>query len=93
MNDFRWKMKLLGTEVARNRQNKSWLEKVAYQFPPRLASSFTIPASCLARLREGSYFVIDSRFQNTEVPTYFLNKIVLSISNHNPFNKILFIAL
>lgn len=60
-------MKLLGSEVARNRQNKSWLEKIAYQYPPRLATSSAIPASCLARMRDGSYFVIDSRFQNTEV--------------------------
>lgn len=60
-------MKLLGSEVARSRQNKSWLEKIAYQFPPRLASSSAIPASCLARMREGSYFVIVSKFQNTDV--------------------------
>lgn len=78
VNDFRWKMKHLGSEVARIRQNKTWLEKVAYQFPPRISSSDEIPSNCKARMRETSYFVdstsittydyyIDSRFQNTEV--------------------------
>nr|CAD7450382.1 unnamed protein product [Timema bartmani] len=66
VNDFRWKMKMLGDEVARSRQTKSWIEKVIYQFPPRLAKSPDLPQSVMTRLRDGN-FVLMTKFENTEV--------------------------
>ncbi|CAG2056380.1 unnamed protein product, partial [Timema podura] len=65
VNDFRWKMKMLGDEVARSRQTKSWIEKVIYQFPPRLAKSPDLSQSVMTRLRDGN-FVLMTKFENTE---------------------------
>nr|CAD7401329.1 unnamed protein product [Timema poppensis] len=70
VNDFRWKMKMLGDEVARGRQTKSWIEKVIYQFPPRLAKSSDLPQSVMTRLRDGN-FVLMTKFENTETSFTF----------------------
>ena len=59
-------MRLLGDEIARERQNKSWLEKMHYQFPPRLAATPVLPSNISSRLREGN-FVLVTKFENTEV--------------------------
>jgi phosphatidylinositol-4,5-bisphosphate 3-kinase len=66
VNDFRWKMRLLGDEIARERQNKSWLEKLYYQFPPRLAATPVLSPLISSRLRDG-HFVLVTKFENTEV--------------------------
>ena len=36
INDFRFKMRKLGDEIAVKRGKYTWLEKLYYQFPPRL---------------------------------------------------------
>lgn len=66
VNDFRWKMRLLGDEIARERQNKSWLDKMYYQFPPRLAATPGLSPLISSRLRDG-HFVLGTKFENTEV--------------------------
>lgn len=71
INDFRWKMKNLGDEVARTRVNKSWLERLYYQFPPRLADpGLELPQNVTSRLRDGS-FVLVTRFENNETSFTF----------------------
>ncbi|XP_066998274.1 phosphatidylinositol 4,5-bisphosphate 3-kinase catalytic subunit delta isoform [Anabrus simplex] len=70
VNDFRWKMKLLCDEIAQSRQNKSWLEKVLYQYPPRLAPTAQIPQTVISRLRDGN-FVLATKFENTETSFTF----------------------
>lgn len=66
VNDFRFKMKIMGLEVARNRQRKSWCDRLAYHFPPRFCADNDVPQSCLAGLRDKSFFII-ARIQNTKV--------------------------
>lgn len=66
VNDFRWKMKMLADEVAQSRQNLSWLQKMDYQYPPRLASSPNPSSNIMSRLRDGN-FVLVTKFENTEV--------------------------
>lgn len=66
VNDFRWKMRLLGDEMARQRQNKPWIEKMCYQFPPRLAATPVLSPVISSRLRDG-HFVLVTKFENTEV--------------------------
>lgn len=38
VNDFRFQMRKLADEVAGSRSKKSWLDRLYYQFPPRLAA-------------------------------------------------------
>lgn len=59
-------MKNLGDEVARSRINKTWLEKLYYQYPPRLADSDKVPQNVASRLRDGG-FDLKSRFENNDV--------------------------
>lgn len=66
VNDFRWKMRVLGDEVAMARQKKSWMEKVRYQFPTRLAPTAAIPKNIECRLKDGN-IVLVTKFENTEV--------------------------
>lgn len=37
INDFRFKMRKLGDEIAEDRSKRSWVQRLYYQFPPRLA--------------------------------------------------------
>ena len=66
VNDFRWKMRVLGDEIALSRQKKSWVEKVQYQFPSRLANNSTLPKHIESRLKDGN-IVLLTKFENTEV--------------------------
>lgn len=79
VNDFRWKMRVLGDEVAMARQKKSWMEKVRYQFPTRLAPTATIPKNIECRLKDGN-IVLVTKFENTEVREQ-LNFIIFFIIN------------
>lgn len=72
INDFRWKMRLLGDEVALSRQKRSWTEKMRYQFPSRISSSPTVPKNIESRLKDGN-IVLVTKFENSEVRrNYFL---------------------
>lgn len=66
VNDFRWKMRLLGDEIALSRQKMQWEEKVHYQYPSRLAPIPSIPKNIESRLKDGN-FVLVTKFENTEV--------------------------
>lgn len=70
VNDFRWKMKALADEIAQSRQNKSWMDKVRYQYPPRLAPTDQLSHCIKNRLRDGN-FVLVTKFENTETTFKF----------------------
>ncbi|CAG5109135.1 5-bisphosphate 3-kinase catalytic subunit beta isoform (Mus musculus) [Cotesia congregata] len=70
VNDFRWKLRLLGDEYAQARRNKQWEEKVRYQFRPRLAQTPDIPKNIESRLKDGNMVVV-TKFENTETTYTF----------------------
>lgn len=61
VNDFRFKMRKLGDEIAQTRSRSTWKERLYYQFPPRLA-----PALSDALDHNGNVVVI-SKFENDDV--------------------------
>ena len=71
VNDFRWKMRLLGDEIASERQKKTWIEKVLYQFPTRIASSAEIPANVETGLSDGHLQLL-VHFEKAESMKYTL---------------------
>ncbi|XP_036147909.1 phosphatidylinositol 4,5-bisphosphate 3-kinase catalytic subunit beta isoform [Monomorium pharaonis] len=68
VNDFRWKMRLLGDEVALSRQKRCWTEKVHYQFPSRISP--IVPKNIESRLKDGN-IVLVTKFENSEVSFTF----------------------
>ncbi|XP_015119435.1 phosphatidylinositol 4,5-bisphosphate 3-kinase catalytic subunit delta isoform [Diachasma alloeum] len=70
VNDFRWKMRLLGDEIALARQKQQWEERVHYQYPSRLAQTPAIPKNIESRLKDGN-IVLVTKFENTEVTFTF----------------------
>lgn len=70
INDFRYKMSLLGEEIENERRNMSWYEKLMYQYPLRLAKSPTMPETIKGRLRN-SNFVIVVKQENDETSFTF----------------------
>lgn len=70
VNDFRWKMRVLGDEIASNRQKQLWIEKVRYQYPCRLAPTPAIPKNIEFRLKDGN-IVLVTKFENTEVSSQY----------------------
>lgn len=69
VNFFRSQMKALADDMVRSRQNKSWLERLYYQYPPRIALSDTLSETITCRLRDGHFklAVKNTSFENTEV--------------------------
>lgn len=67
VNDFRWKMRLLGDEMALDRQKKSWVEKVQYQFPSRTAPTPAIPKNIESRLKDGNIVLVTIKFESSDV--------------------------
>lgn len=67
VNDFRWKMRLLGDEMALDRQKKSWVEKVQYQFPSRIAPIPAMPKNIESRLKDGNIVLVTIKFENSDV--------------------------
>lgn len=70
VNDFRWKMRVLGDEISMERPKKTLAEKVRYQFPSRLAPTPEIPRSIQSRLKDGNNIVLVTKFENEEVRNY-----------------------
>lgn len=65
-------MKYLSDEMARERQNKSWLERLYYQYPPRLTEHVSLSSGILSKLNEG-HFILAIRFDNTDVRNNLFN--------------------
>uniref|UniRef100_A0ABD2XJG3 phosphatidylinositol 3-kinase n=1 Tax=Trichogramma kaykai TaxID=54128 RepID=A0ABD2XJG3_9HYME len=72
VNDFRWKMRLLGDEIALERQKKSWSEKVDYQFPTGLAATPDVPKNIESRMSKDGNVKIVVKFENTETSYTFM---------------------
>ncbi|XP_017304326.1 uncharacterized protein LOC108253972, partial [Diaphorina citri] len=61
-------MKLLTNDAARERHTKPWLDKLCYQFPPRICPpslSLTSGDESHVRIRDG-HFVVVVKFESTE---------------------------
>ncbi|XP_050432835.1 phosphatidylinositol 4,5-bisphosphate 3-kinase catalytic subunit delta isoform [Adelges cooleyi] len=74
VNQFRGKMKALADQMQADRRRQSWLERLLYQFAPRLAastlSSNVLPATVTRRLRDDNFSVV-VKFDNTETTFTF----------------------
>ncbi|KAF5291172.1 hypothetical protein FQA39_LY14414 [Lamprigera yunnana] len=63
INDFRFKMRKLGDEVAQDRSKYSWEKRLYYQFSPRVTPVSTSLADTICR---GRNIVITSKFESTD---------------------------
>jgi phosphatidylinositol-4,5-bisphosphate 3-kinase len=79
INDFRFKMRKLGDEIAQKRSKYTWLEKLYYQFPPRLCPKNKI----LPETWNHRKIKIATRFENNE------NSFTFSVSPLIKPNKLL----
>lgn len=70
LNDFRHKMSLLAEHESQQRQKMSWSEKLMYQYPPRIASTYDIPLTIKQGLREEK-FVLVAKFEDIEPSVAF----------------------
>lgn len=61
VNDFRFKMRKLGDEIAQIRSSSGWKERLYYQFPPRLAPALS------DTLDHNGNVVVISKFENDDV--------------------------
>lgn len=72
VNDFRLQMRLLGSAIARERSTKTWIEKLYYQFPPRLSTdNEEIPKNISQKLRDDGNIILLVKFENTEVSRFY----------------------
>lgn len=67
VNDFRFKMRKLGDDIAQTRNKMTWLEKLFYQFPPRISPLCTALQVTVNQLFQNGNIVIASRFETNEV--------------------------
>lgn len=58
MNDFRYKINLLGEDISSKRSTMSLKDKILYQYPPKLANSDEIPHTVKQVLEQGKEFLI-----------------------------------
>lgn len=72
VNDFRYKMNLLADEISTKRHKMTLVEKLAYQYPLRLASCTEIPENVKKRLRN-DHFVLVAKFHNDETSSFTFN--------------------
>ncbi|KAK0174893.1 hypothetical protein PV327_010608 [Microctonus hyperodae] len=63
-------MRLLGDEISLGRQKQDWVEKVYYQYPPRLSQTPGIPKNIETRLKDGNLVVV-TKFEKTETTFTF----------------------
>ncbi|RWS06961.1 phosphatidylinositol 4:5-bisphosphate 3-kinase catalytic subunit beta isoform-like isoform X1 [Dinothrombium tinctorium] len=62
VNDFRWRTRVFCEELQSKRLQTSWLEKVHYQYSPRIETSEKIPDYILSRLDKDKNLNIEIRF-------------------------------
>ncbi|XP_059475620.1 phosphatidylinositol 4,5-bisphosphate 3-kinase catalytic subunit beta isoform [Neocloeon triangulifer] len=65
VTDFRWKMKNFVEDVIRERESKSWLEKMLCKFPPRLSLGTKLPNTI-----KGDAFDISVKFNGSNEWSY-----------------------
>lgn len=69
---FRSKMKYLAEEIARERKNYTWIQKMRYQFPPTLIfipvqQQITSHHSPIPKKLRDGHFVVVIKFENNDV--------------------------
>ena len=64
VNDFRWKIRVFGEEIALERKKQSRIEKILFQYPTRIVSK--IPPNVKSRLKD-HHTVVLVKIENTEV--------------------------
>lgn len=67
MNDFRYKINLLGEDIASKRSTMTLKEKILYQYPPKLANSDEIPHTVKQVLEQGEKFLIVAKLSNEDI--------------------------
>lgn len=67
VNDFRFKMRKLGDDIVQRRMKMTWLEKLYYQFPPRIAPLCKALQVTLNQLLQNGNINIASKFENRDV--------------------------
>ncbi|CAG2112887.1 unnamed protein product, partial [Medioppia subpectinata] len=67
VNDFRFKMRTYAEEVAQQREQKTWIEKMIYQFPIGIDFSRELPVYLKERLNKCSDIAIKLRFENSSL--------------------------
>uniref|UniRef100_A0A336MQM4 phosphatidylinositol 3-kinase n=1 Tax=Culicoides sonorensis TaxID=179676 RepID=A0A336MQM4_CULSO len=72
VNDFRYKMNLLADEISTKRHKMTLAEKLAYQYPLRLATTTELPENVKIRLRN-DHFVLVAKFHNDETSSFTFN--------------------
>lgn len=70
VNEFRFKMRKIGEEIAENRKKQTWQEKLFYQFPPRISTTSFILTEYV---KENKFIKIASKFDN-EYDNYSENR-------------------
>lgn len=76
INDFRFKMRNLGNEIAQNRSKRTWKDRLYYQFPPRLAA---VPVTLSETISQNGNVVILSKFENDDVSIGFISCVHFSV--------------
>lgn len=70
VNEFRFKMRKIGEEIAENRKKQTWQEKLFYQFPPQISTNSFILTEYI---KEKKFIKIASKFDN-EYDNYSENR-------------------
>jgi len=66
VNDFRYKINLLGEEIASKRSTMTLKEKILYQYPPKLANTDEIP-NTVKPVLETTDFLIVAKLPNEDI--------------------------
>jgi phosphatidylinositol-4,5-bisphosphate 3-kinase catalytic subunit alpha/beta/delta len=66
VNDFRYKISLLGEDIAAKRSKMSLTDKILYQYPPKLANDDKIPDTVKHYLIEDRNFLIQTLLSNDD---------------------------
>lgn len=77
VNDFRFKMRKIGDDIAQNRTKMTWLEKLYYQFPPRISPLCKALQDTLNQLLQNGNINIASKFEHRDVSSVLGVLIVL----------------
>ncbi|XP_078615634.1 phosphatidylinositol 4,5-bisphosphate 3-kinase catalytic subunit delta isoform-like [Branchiostoma floridae x Branchiostoma japonicum] len=68
VDEFRGRMRQMVRDIADSRKEKSWVERLQYQFPPRLESSEDLPKHMQPA---NNNLVVNIRFHNTDMSYSF----------------------
>lgn len=76
MNDFRYKINVLGEEIASKRSTMTLRDKILYQYPPKLANTSEVPQAVQPFLKERN----DELKIMAKLPNESISQITLQVS-------------